>query len=508
MSAAHFEDRSWSWRELAHESRRRAALWADLRDRRPPAAHRRAARQHRRVPVLARRGRAHAVGGRRHQLDLPRRRARAADRPHRLPGAGHLRRPTPTCSTTRRRRVPADRVLHTGRDPTTPRSSPRSTRRSTTRPRRRRRPVPAHLHVRIDRLPEGGAVHAGPVRPHGRARGDASPSSDRATRSTRRCRSSTRARCSPGWSRALQRRGAVRDAGPVLGVEHDARHPSMGATMLTYTGKVLNYILAVPPSARRRRRPAAARHRQRGVGARTSASSPVASAATSATATARPRGSSSSAATRRCRPVRSARPTTRSRCSIPTPARSARASSSTAHGRLLNLEAAVGEIVEDGAGAGLRGLLPQRGGRRAKVPRRLLLVGRPGLSRRRRLVLLRRSLERVAARRRRELRRRARRAHRRPPPGRAVGGGVRGARRSGRRPRDGGGRGRRRDRLRPRRVRRVRAARSPTSGPSGCPSFVRVTAELPKLASMKIDKTRLRREGWDAAGGQLARGSG
>src|SRR4051794_10050855 len=35
--AAHFEDRSWSWRELAHESRRRAALWADLRvDDRPP----------------------------------------------------------------------------------------------------------------------------------------------------------------------------------------------------------------------------------------------------------------------------------------------------------------------------------------------------------------------------------------------------------------------------------------------------------------------------------------
>jgi fatty-acyl-CoA synthase len=35
--AAHFEDRSWSWRELAYESRRRAALWAELRDdERPP----------------------------------------------------------------------------------------------------------------------------------------------------------------------------------------------------------------------------------------------------------------------------------------------------------------------------------------------------------------------------------------------------------------------------------------------------------------------------------------
>src|SRR5215213_8049452 len=38
----------------------------------------------------------------------------------------------------------------------------------------------------------------------------------------------------------------------------------------------------------------------------------------------------------------------------------------------------------------------------------------------------------------------------------------------------------------------------PDLGPKWVPSFVRVTAELPKLASMKIDKTRLRREGWDA----------
>jgi fatty-acyl-CoA synthase len=38
----------------------------------------------------------------------------------------------------------------------------------------------------------------------------------------------------------------------------------------------------------------------------------------------------------------------------------------------------------------------------------------------------------------------------------------------------------------------------PDLGPKWVPSFVRVTPELPKLASMKIDKTRLRREGWDA----------
>jgi len=38
----------------------------------------------------------------------------------------------------------------------------------------------------------------------------------------------------------------------------------------------------------------------------------------------------------------------------------------------------------------------------------------------------------------------------------------------------------------------------PDLGPKWVPSFVRVTPELPKLASMKIDKTRLRREGWNA----------
>jgi fatty-acyl-CoA synthase len=38
----------------------------------------------------------------------------------------------------------------------------------------------------------------------------------------------------------------------------------------------------------------------------------------------------------------------------------------------------------------------------------------------------------------------------------------------------------------------------PDLGPKWVPSFVRIAPELPKLASMKIDKTRLRREGWDA----------
>jgi fatty-acyl-CoA synthase len=39
-------------------------------------------------------------------------------------------------------------------------------------------------------------------------------------------------------------------------------------------------------------------------------------------------------------------------------------------------------------------------------------------------------------------------------------------------------------------------ATQPDLGPKWVPSFVRVTGELPKLASMKIDKMRLRREAW------------
>jgi len=38
----------------------------------------------------------------------------------------------------------------------------------------------------------------------------------------------------------------------------------------------------------------------------------------------------------------------------------------------------------------------------------------------------------------------------------------------------------------------------PDLGTKWRPAFVRVTEELPKLASMKIDKRRLRREAWRA----------
>ena len=39
-------------------------------------------------------------------------------------------------------------------------------------------------------------------------------------------------------------------------------------------------------------------------------------------------------------------------------------------------------------------------------------------------------------------------------------------------------------------------AEQPDLGPKWVPAFVRITDELPKLASMKIDKQRLRREAW------------
>ena len=59
--AAHFEDASFTYRELAAESLRRAALWDALPRPRAAAAHRRPARQHARVPLLARRGGDHPL---------------------------------------------------------------------------------------------------------------------------------------------------------------------------------------------------------------------------------------------------------------------------------------------------------------------------------------------------------------------------------------------------------------------------------------------------------------
>ena len=62
--------------------------------------------------------------------------------------------------------------------------------------------------------------------------------------------------------------------------------------------------------------------------------------------------------------------------------RSARRPASTTRGRLLNAEEAIGELVSQGGGAGLRGLLAQRRGRAGPPARRLVLDRRPRLPRR------------------------------------------------------------------------------------------------------------------------------
>ena len=91
--AAHFEDRSWTWRELARGVAPPSG--AVGRAARPTTGRRTSACcSTTRAEYLFWLGAAalDAVGDRRHQLDVPRRPARAADRPHRLPGARHLRR--------------------------------------------------------------------------------------------------------------------------------------------------------------------------------------------------------------------------------------------------------------------------------------------------------------------------------------------------------------------------------------------------------------------------------
>ena len=185
----------------------------------------------------------------------------------------------------------------------------------------------------------------------------------------------------------------------------------MGATMLAYTGKVLNYILAVPPSP-------------------DDASSPLTFAFGNEASEADIREFAAPVRLRGARQLRLDRgadhhPPRRHRCRRGAlgsaddniarvrsrhRARSARVPSSTPRDGSRNADAAVGEIVNTAPGDDVRGLLPQRGGQRLQGARRHLLVGRPRVPRRRRMVLLRRSLERVAARRRRELRRRAGRA--------------------------------------------------------------------------------------------------
>ena len=228
----------------------------EVRDPDGAAAHRRAARQHRRVPVLARRRRAHPLGDRRHQRDVPRRRARAADRPHRLPGRSSPPTTYADLLADAPSRVPDDRVLHTrdrrvranARRPSTPIDGARAganaddlyllifTSGSTGFPKAVRctqgRFARTGVHVQtVAELGAGqGGVRAAAVLPLELA-----------------------------VHRAGERaagRGAVRDPGAVLGVEHDARHPSHGRhdAHLHRQGPQLHPRGAARARRRRRRR--------------------------------------------------------------------------------------------------------------------------------------------------------------------------------------------------------------------------------------------------------------
>ena len=226
---------------------------------------------------------------------------------------------------------------------------------------------------------------------------------------------------------------------PGRGSRRRARSPDIrrfGATFLTYTGKVLNYMLSVPEPPDDADIPLrlaigneASEHDIREFARRFGCHVRDSYGSTEGVIIIRrdpsmPAGALGTADDS----VKVLDPETGEECP---PARLRRPGGST------NLDEAVGEIVETQPTIGLRGLLPQRGRHQRAVPRRRLLVRRPRLPRRRRLALLRRPLERLAARRRRELRRRARRGDHRPPPRRPLGRRLRRARRPGRRSGDG-----------------------------------------------------------------------
>ena len=408
-----------------------------------------------------------AVGDRRDQRHLPRRRARAARRLHRLPGLvtsdtyADLLADAPS-------HVPADRVLHTGTDAYAQQLAARRSGRlehapaepddlylliftsgSTGFPKAVRctqgRFARTGVHVKTvaELGPGQGGVRAAPVLPlelavHRAWRARCRP----------RCRSATRARFSASNTMPDIRRDG----------RHDARLHRQGPQ------------LHPRGAARARRRHVAGdvRVRQRGVGGRHPRVLARASTARCATATAPPRGSSSSVATRRCRRARSAPPTTTSACTTPRPAQECPRAEFDAAGRLANTDAAVGEIVNTEPGDTFEGYYRNEEANVSKVRDGIYWSG--DLAYRdadgwfffagRSNEWLRVDGENFAAAPVERIVLRA--------AGRAFGRGVRGARRPGRRPGDGGGRGRRPDDLRPRTPSTSSCRRSPTSDPSGC----------------------------------------
>ena len=129
----------------------------------------------------------------------------------------------------------------------------------------RGRPVPADLHVGLHRAAEGGPLHAGPVRPDGRARRGTSPSSSDGDVVYSPLPFFHSSSLFTGWSSALNAGVpiATRPRFSASNTLPDIRR--YGATMLTYTGKVLNYILATPEQPDDADNSVAARARQRSV---------------------------------------------------------------------------------------------------------------------------------------------------------------------------------------------------------------------------------------------------
>ena len=244
--------------------------------------------------------------------------------------ARHLRRVRRPARRRHRAGCPPTACSHTGTDDVRRSSWRRSTPIDDRARPSRRRPLPPHLHLGIDRLPEGGALHPGPLRPHGHAREDASPSSARARPSTRRSRSSTRARCSPGWRARCRRRCRSASRARFSASQHDARHPPHGRhdARLHRQGPQLHPRGAAVTRRRRRRRSTFA------FGNEASEADIREFAAALRLRGARQlrldRGADHHPP-RRVDAARRARaaPTTPSRCTTPTPARSARAPSST-----------------------------------------------------------------------------------------------------------------------------------------------------------------------------------
>ena len=110
---------------------------------------------------------------------------------------------------------------------------------------RARGSVPPDLHVRVHGHAQGGPLHARAICHDGRPRRPGHPVGGR------RCcvcpASVLPLELAVHWLVLVADRGrADRHPDPLLGVRHTGRHPAHRATVLTYTGKVLNYILAVP----------------------------------------------------------------------------------------------------------------------------------------------------------------------------------------------------------------------------------------------------------------------